>query len=359
MKELERQPQQSVYLLRTKFLYFDSYEMKPRSLFLFAPEYLDTVYNDESLAQIHELTENNGQVYAAEDIFADPVLFEDVEIIFSAWGCPQMSSELLVALPRLKALFYASGSVRGLISDAFWARDILLTSAFQVNAIPVAEYACASIVFALKRAWSQNQKLRDGSLSARDSIDLGMYYGSTVGVVSLGAIGQAVCQRLQHFDVDVIAYDPFAVDELFDVLQVERVDSLEALFERGNVVSLHAPSLPQTEGMIRGEHLRRMPKKSTFVNTARGQIVNESEMVEVLCEREDLYAVLDVLVDESAFHASPLARMKNVFLTPHIAGAVGVERARMGAAAVEECRRYLNGKPPICSVTQTSIHNMA
>jgi phosphoglycerate dehydrogenase-like enzyme len=260
---------------------------------------------------------------------------------------------------RVAGLFYGAGSVRGLVTEAFWQRDILLTSAYKANAIPVVEFSVASIVMALKHAWRLARRLRAGE-NCRDLTGMsGVYHGSTVGIISLGAIGCGVCERLKAFDIDVVAYDPFAAEEMFASLGTRRADSLEALFRECDVVSLHAPNLPETRHMINGPLLRSLPKNATFINTSRGAIIDEGALLEVLRERPDLFAVIDVITDESDYTASPFAQLENVFLTPHIAGSGGRECHRMGEYAVEECRRYLSGQEPVTPVTRESIVRMA
>ena len=332
---------------------------KPRSIFLLNEERMRRIYSDAGVTEIQALTDNDGKVYQAEDVFANPAAFADVEILFSGWDAPAMDQPLLDALPGVKALFYGAGSVRKVVTDAFWKRNILITSAYKANAVPVAEYTVASVIFALKCAWQLREQLASGEKYQYDKEIPGVYYGSKVGIISLGAIGQLACQKLKNLNLNVQAFDPFAADSVFAECGAQKVESLEKLFRECQVVSLHAPWLPQTENMITGEMLRSMPKGATFINTSRGAIVNELEMIEVLQERTDLNAVIDVIQDENSYHSTPLASMKNVFLTPHIAGSQGLECHRMGAFAIEECRNYLAGKPPITPVTEESIQMMA
>jgi phosphoglycerate dehydrogenase-like enzyme len=108
---------------------------------------------------------------------------------------------------------------------------------------------------------------------------------------------------------------------------------------------VHTPDLPETEGMITGALIDSMRPGSTFINTARGQVVREDEMLRVLTKRTDLQAVLDVTTVEPPKEGSPFYTLENIFLTPHIAGSVGRECRRMGRYMVEELERYTNGQP--------------
>ncbi|HBR94223.1 MAG TPA: glycerate dehydrogenase [Opitutae bacterium] len=332
---------------------------KPRSLFLIPENRFREIYNAEAIVQIAELTKNDGQVYCAEDVLSQPEAFADVEIVFSGWGAPVLDEALLDALPALKAFFYGAGSVRNFVTEAFWARGIILTSAYKANAVPVADYTMASVIFALKRAWTRCQRLKEGIAPDYRRKVQGVYHGSKVGVISLGAIGQLVCERLTNLDLDVFAYDPFAGDDLFESLNVTRVERLEDLFPMCDVVSLHAPWLPQTENLVTGAMLESLPDRGTFINTSRGAIVDEPGMLKALQARPDLFAVLDLLQNEKTYHSNPITALPNVFMTPHVAGSQGHECHRMGALAVEECRRYLNGEPQVTPLTRETAERLA
>jgi phosphoglycerate dehydrogenase-like enzyme len=156
-----------------------------------------------------------------------------------------------------------------------------------------------------------------------------------------------------------MAYDPVASPRLFEEFDVARAQTLKEIFSRCEVVTLHAPLLPQTERMITGSLLASMPRGGVFINTSRGNIIDEESMIQVLGERPDLFAVLDVLADESDYGASALARMPNVFLTSHLAGSIGRECFRMGDMAVEECRRYLGRESALAPVTRQAAQFMA
>ena len=183
-------------------------------------------------------------------------------------------------------------------------------------------------------------------------------FGTTVGLVSLGQIARHVASLLRQLDVHVLAYDPFCSRETAAELGVDLV-KLPELFARSRVVSLHTPSLPATKGLITGQLLGALPTGSTFINTARGAIVCEDELIATLQQRPDLTAVLDVTDPEPPIQSSPLYDLPNVFLTPHVAGSLAGETGRMGAYMVDECRRFLTGESLRWKVTRESFTLMA
>lgn len=330
---------------------------KPNAIYLQSEASFDKIYGRDERDAIASLVNIRDEPCDASDASLDAELAE-VEVVFTGWGAPVFDVALLMRMPKLKAIFYGAGSVKGIITPAVWERDILVTSAYVANGRPVAEFTFAQVILALKRAWQQASHLRETQRWERDGDPKGAYYGTKVGVISLGAIGRMVCERLRTLDVEIYAYDPFISDEDMRKHGVHKA-SLSELFSICDVVTLHTPKLDETLGMIKGAHFRSMPEAATFINTSRGAVVNEPEMVEVLKERPDLFAILDVTDPEPPPPESPMWTLPNVILTPHIAGSMGRECRRMGRLAMEECRRYLRDEPPLHPITEENFARLA
>jgi phosphoglycerate dehydrogenase-like enzyme len=315
---------------------------KFKALYLLNEAAFDVIYGPDERSDVAELVDVIAPLQTARNVADDPAILADVEVILSGWGMPTMDEAFLAAAPNLKAVFYGAGSIKKIVTDAFWARRIPITSAYAANAVPVIEYTLAQILLSLKRTWHYMFAIRaQGQYIPRTPVPGA--YGSTVGLISLGMIGSGVAQKLQQFDVHVIAYDPFVTPARAAELGVE-LCSLEDVFRRADVVSLHAPWLDETVGMIQGDHFAAMKPDATFINTARGAIVREDEMIAVLQNRPDLWALLDVTYPEPPVPGSPLYSLPNVVLTPHIAGSLDNECRRMGRLAVEDLRKFVNGE---------------
>jgi len=307
--------------------------------------------------KINKLVNIYTEPQTKESIKMNPSLLLEAEIIFSGWGCPKMDQSLLEFAPNLKAVFYGAGSIKSIVTNAFWDRKIQITSAYAANAIPVVEFTLAQILFSLKRGWYFiNQTIKNASLPVREAVP--GVYRSTIGLVSLGMIGQKVAQILKQFSCNVIAYDPLVSPQQAALLNVE-LCSLEEVFQRADVVSLHTPWMKETEGLITGEHIRSMKQNATIINTSRGAIIREKEMIEVLQNRPDLYALLDVTHPEPPVENSPLYSLENVILTPHIAGSMSRECHRMGEYMLEELKNYLVNKPLEWEITREKVKIMA
>ncbi len=294
-------------------------------------------------------------------IVADPRILNHVEVIVGTWGMPVLSREILAAAPKLKAVLYAAGSVRNFTNDEFWKRNILLSSGFAANAVPVAEFTIAQLILGLKQAilFQHNiQQNRDWHKAQIASAEIKGLYRSTIGLVSYGTIARLVRQLLKAYDVNVLVYDPFlgkaeAVQE-----RVQPV-SLEDIFKRSDAVSIHTPHLPETEKMITRELILSMPQHGVFINTARGAVVDQPGMIEALRERPDIQAMIDVTFPEPPAKDSPLFGIPNLFITPHIAGSMGRERARLGAFMADELDRFVQSQPLKWRITKESMLRMA
>jgi phosphoglycerate dehydrogenase-like enzyme len=324
-------------------------------LYILDNDAYDLVYGPAERADIARLIDVIAPQQTRHSILENPHLLERVDVVLSGWGAPLLTESFLDTTPRLKGFFYGGGALGSVISPAIWDRGIAVTSAIAANAIPVAEYALSNILFSLKHGWRLARQTRELRTFVDRNTAPGCY-GSTVGVVSLGATGRALLKLLEPLDVHVIAYDPYLTTSEARALGVDLV-SLEELFRRSDVVSLHTPSLPETEGLITGDLLASMKPGATFINTARAEIVEQDEMIAVARRRDDLQFVLDVAEPEPPLPDSPLFTLPNVVLTPHIAGSVGTECRRMGRAMVDELERFVAGLPLHFAVSREDAVN--
>ena len=332
--------------------------MKKKALFLLGADAFRRIYGPRQMEALRDLVEILDPLPGAAPVPPGPDVLAGVQLLFGGWGTPALTAALLDQMPRLEAVFYGAGSIRAVTTEAFWARKIPITSSYAANAVPVAEFAEAQIILALKRAWS----LAAAARATRNHTHEGIAgaYGSTVGIVSLGMIGQLLARRLQSHDLRVLAYDPFYPQEQADALKLQvHLCSLETLFAESEVVSIHTPSLPSTRGIITRQLLASLKPHAAFINTARGAVVDEPGLIEVLRQRPDLTALLDVTDPEPPAPGSPLYTLPNVFLTPHIAGSLAGECARMGELAVGECRRFLAGEPLRWAIPREQAEHMA
>ncbi|HUG11705.1 MAG TPA: hydroxyacid dehydrogenase [Opitutaceae bacterium] len=331
---------------------------RPKSALILAPETALLLYGEAGLAEIRSASELVVTIDDPSSLAARPAILAEVEVLFTGWGCPRIDGSVLAAAPQLRAVFFAGGTLRYWISDAVWERGLIVVGAYSVNAIPVAEFTLAAVLLSLKRTWHYLGQHKSTAAYPLPKVPSPGAHHSTVGLIGLGEIGRLVRERLRPFELDILAFDPYADTTVAKELGVT-LASLEEVFRRSDVVSLHAPHLPSTEGMITGAHLASMRPGATFINTARGQIVREAEMAEVLRAREDLTALLDVLAEEPPAPDNPLLGLPNVFITPHIAGSLDRECLRMGELVLAEFARWVRGEPLRHQITREKAATLA
>jgi phosphoglycerate dehydrogenase-like enzyme len=327
------------------------------ALLIGMPNYLPKAYPEALRAEIGKKVRLLPESVSGSEWKIHTAALAEADVLFATWGMPKLDEEFLAAAPRLKAVFYAAGSVKGFATPESYKRGIVISSAWQANAIPVAEYSHATILLGLTGFWSSQRLARAGKFSHQHSPVAGAFH-SNVGLVSLGAIGRLVAGHLAKHEINILAYDPYATPAAAAALGVTLV-SLQELFAKSHVVSIHTPWLPETEKMINGPLLRSMPEGATLINTSRGAVIDETDLCQVLAERQDITAILDVTHPEPPLPESPLRTLENVVLTPHIAGSIGGEVARMGYWMNDELDLYLAGKPLQHGVSEDMLARMA
>lgn len=288
----------------------------------------------------------------------------DCEVIFSTWYMPQFNQEEVKRIfPKLKAIFYAAGTVRH-FAKPFFESGVKIFSAAAANGVPVAEFTFAQIILANK-GYFQAQKYfkwpiwKQGFHKVRHIAELHSgNYGAIIGILGCGAIGSQVIRLLKPFQFAVKVYDPYLTQTKANELGVE-LTSIEDIFSTCNVVSNHMPDIPDTRGIINERLLMLMPPYSTLINTGRGAQINEKDLAKVLKKRKDICVLLDVTRHEPPFPWSALFRRKNIFLTPHIAGSLSSEINRMIDYSYESYLAFINGGSPIGEVKPEEMNHMA
>ena len=286
----------------------------------------------------------------------DGVDLSRTQVLFASWGCPPVTADVLARAPRLEAIVYAAGSVKGIVTDACWERGVRVSSAAAANAEPVAEFTLAAILFSGKRVVDIARAYRaERSPADWDARYPGFgNYRRTVGVVGASRIGRRVIELLRPFDLTVLVSDPYLTEELPGA----RRSGLDELLAAADIVTLHAPALPETRHLIDARRLASMRDGATLINTARGALVDQEALTAELASGR-LYAVLDHTEPEVLPAASPLYDLPNVLVTPHIAGSLGGELARLAGHALDELERYARGEPFAHGVAREALARLA
>ena len=316
---------------------------RPTAVFAMDPVHLPQLFPAELMDRLHTLARIDPAV-CVRDFAAPGAELTEVEVLITGWGCPPIDDTALAALPKLGAVLHTAGSVRALVGDAFWARDLPVSSAAHVNALPVAEFTLAAILFAAKDAFGARHRyaLTHRYPTSVETASVGAYR-RRAGLIGASRVGRRVLELLRPFDFETLLHDPYLAPAEAAGLGARGVD-LDELLATSDIVSLHAPDLPETTNLLDRRRLALIPDGGVFINTARGALVDERALTEELVSGR-LRAVLDVTQLEPLPADSPLYTLPNVFLTPHIAGSLGNELARLGANTVAELERYRAGLP--------------
>ena len=280
--------------------------------------------------------------------FDDPraaALLLRAEILLTGWGAPPVDAAVLERAPGLRAIAHAAGTVKNVVTPACFARGVRVVSAAAANALPVAEYTLAAILLANKRIFRIGRRyteLRAFRLWPQEFPGLGNR-GKRIGVVGASRVGRRVIELLRPFDFTVLVHDPYLEASEARKLGVEALE-LDDLLRRSDVVTLHAPSLPGTRHMLDARRLGLLRDGAVLVNTARGALVDPAALErELVSGRID--AVIDTTEPEVLPADSPLYDLPNVFLTPHVAGALGPETQRLLELVLDEIERFVRGEP--------------
>lgn len=205
----------------------------------------------------------------------------------------------------------------------------------------VAELTLALMLGAARNIPQMNASVREGGWNRITGSELG---GKVLGIIGLGAIGAEVVKRASAFDMKIIASDRNARQDLIDKYDVKYVPQSE-LFAQADFVSLHAPSLPETIGLINRDTLRQMKKTAFLINTARGDLVVEEDLYAALTEGWIAGAGLDTFIVEPPVDPK-IPRLPNVVCTPHVGSNTLEAGYRMACMAAEEVVRVLSGEVP-------------
>lgn len=332
-----------------------------KSIFLGLDERMNYVYSPE---QKKELAEKAGmpstETVTREMLLAEPEKYADVECVFSTWGVPVLTEEQVAQyLPKLRYLFYGASSVQA-FARPYMKNGVRVFSAWQANAVPVAEFAAAQVLLANKGYFAAMQlhsvgRRREGWEAS--NLCPGNY-GCRVGVIAAGQVGKKVIRALTGHRLEVLVYDPYLSQEDAAALGAKKA-SLEEIFSTCQTITNHLPDLPSTKNMLTYEHFSRMLPSATFINTARGAQLVEADLIRALQEVPTRMALVDVtmpevLPDDHIFYSMP-----NVLLTPHIAGSQNEEARRMAQYMIEEFERVTAGEPALYEVSFKMLETMA
>jgi phosphoglycerate dehydrogenase-like enzyme len=280
------------------------------------------------------------------------------DVVVTSWGSPPITEEALARADRLRVVGHAAGSVKHLVPEAGYRRGIIVLSAAAVIADAVAEYTLWAMLSMQRDLYRHHLRMTVEKAWRDPGSGWGHeLYRKKVGIIAASMVGRRVIRLLQPFACDIMVYDPYLSAEAAAELGVRRCELLE-LMREADIVSVHAPTTPETKEMLRAEHFVAMKDGALFINTARAWVLDEDALLAEL-RKGRIRAVLDVYGQEPLPRESPFRDLPNVLLTPHVAGGSTECRARLVEAIAEDLVRVFAGEKPRLAVTWERLQVMA
>jgi len=253
----------------------------------------------------------------------------------------KMTPELIERATSLKVIGRAGTGVDNVDIPAATRRGIVVANAPESNSVAAAEHTLALMLALFRNVPQAHGALVDGRWD-RAKHKGAELYGKTLGVVGFGRIGQLVAKRAQAFEMDVVAFDKFVSAERFKELGVEGAASLEELYRRADVVTVHVPKTPETIGLIGAEAIAAMKDGVRIVNCARGELVDLDALLAGLESGRVGGAALDVFPSEPFTEHAIFAR-PDVVVTPHLGASTAEAQDRAGIVTAEQVIAALTG----------------
>lgn len=318
------------------------------------------LFSQKELDRIHDCCEviDAPVPQLADDIFLKKHI-GNADIVISSWSTAKFNAEIMSKAENLKLLAHAAGTVKPVVSDALWARGVKVTSASAALAYGVAEFCLGLMLMATKRVFWASQGTRQGLWRENTELFHGPFeiYQQKIGIIGASYVGKILIKLLKNFDCEIFLYDPYCSEQQAQELGVQKAKTLESLFSQCRIVSLNAPLTDETRGMIQQKHFALLPDGAVFINTARGAIINEKEMIEEL-KNQRFIACLDVTDPEPPTQNNLLRSLPNVILTPHEAGVIAENMLRVGTFVANEIEAFVNGKPQHFEVLEHQLETI-
>ena len=229
-------------------------------------------------------------------------------------------------------------------------RGLTVFSANRAIALNVAEYTVGVMIMVPRRFVEQTTAIRTSDAWRDPNLAPNALYlrGATVGLVSASTVARELIPLLRPFDVRILVYDPYLSDRDAGRLDVEKVE-LEALFERSDIVSLHAPSIPETRHMIGARQLACLRDGALLINSSRGSVLDHDALLKE-AETGRIRVVLDVTEPEPLPADHPLRPLPNVYLTPHMSGTGAYGYFKIGDMTLEALEACFAERPVLGAV---------
>lgn len=258
-----------------------------------------------------------------------------------------VGDDLIKKLPNLKFVQIASTGYDNVDVESLRSRGIMLSNIPTANKESVAEHVIAMAMAQLKNMMYFHSEIVKGNWPfLTNSMEL---MGKTFGIIGMGAIGKRLAERLLYFGTNTLYFDPVRIPEEEEELLGVSYSDMVPLLESSDIISVHVPLTPETENFLSEEQFSRMKDGAIFINTARGEVVQEDALVKAV-KSKGLKACIDVYPAEPPDFNSELFKLDNVLFSPHIAGVTVESQQRFITETVSNVLKYVQGLDPLYRV---------
>ena len=265
-----------------------------------------------------------------------------VDAVMTGWGTPMLDENMLRGNEKLRLIVHTGGTVGNLIDTFAFDQGIRVFSGNRLYAESVAEGTIAYMLMAQRRLPCYVECVRRGAWRTESDNWEGLL-DKSVGIIGMGTISAYLIRMLQVFRTRIKVFSHFALPENYiRDYHCERA-SLEDIFSSCDIISVHSALNDQNRGLIRKEHFGLMKDGALFINTSRGDVIDEEALTEALKENR-FRAVLDVFHKEPLDRDSLLRTLPNVFPLPHMAGPTLDRRPVITSALIDEMKRFFQGE---------------
>jgi len=331
----------------------------PKVAVLLSPSRREEVLTPEAqrqLASFAAVTISAQPVLRSEEL---PALLDGAVACVTGWGTPPLSAELLADFPQLRLIAHTAGTIRRLVPASAFQGGPRVSHAAAIIADSVAEFVMLQALMYQRRLHEINLHMKNSRTweSIREEYPGRLLGNQTAGVVGTGRVGRAVIRLFKAFGCRVLVFDPYLTPEQAAQLGVEKA-SVDDLMAGADIVSLHAPVLPETTGLVGASQFAKLHNNALFINTARAPLIDEDALFQEL-KTGRIFAALDVYSEEPLPLDSRFRSLPNVLLSPHTAGHTLDTHLRQGQAMVDEIQRFLRGDALRYEVTADMLATMA
>lgn len=282
-------------------------------------------------------------------------LAHDADVLITCWGTCKYFKKDVERMPNLKLIAHFAGTVAPVVDQSVYETDVKVISGNDVFAKSVAEGCLCYTLAALRRLEHYMDVMRTGGFKETVFYNRGLF-GKKLGIVGFGAIARHFLNLVRWFDLEVLIYSSHLTDEEA-AKYGGRTASLEEIFSECDVISIHASNTPKTRGMITRELMERLKPDALLVNTARGAVIDEPAMFEMLLDGK-FYAALDVYAQEPPAPDAPIRQCKNALLMPHMGGPTMDMRAVVALEVSKDIARLMRGEPLQYEISATAAARM-